>query len=142
MIDSFQGANRFLSNFWPATVVFEGATYPSSENAYQAAKTTDLFVREMFQKVITPGQAKRIGREVPLRSDWDKVKRQVMLDIVRDKFTRSLSLKTKLVLTGDHELIEGNHWNDTYWGVCRGNGTNHLGRILMEVRREIRETLS
>lgn len=135
-INSFQGEYRFLSNFWPAEVVLDGETYPSVEHAYVAAKTVDLHMRKLAKDCQTAGQVKRFGRTLPLRRDWEEVKLQIMHDLVRQKFAHSY-LKEKLLATGDEELVEGNTWNDTFWGVCRGVGENNLGKILMEVRKEL-----
>ena len=62
-----------------------------------------------------------------------------MYEIVKDKFSRNPELRVKLLNTGDIELIEGNYWGDTFWGVCNGKGENHLGKILMRVRKELAE---
>jgi hypothetical protein len=59
-----------------------------------------------------------------------------MTEIIRLKF-QNPGLKAKLLATGNQELIEGNTWGDCYWGVCEGNGQNHLGKILMQVREEL-----
>ena len=83
-------------------------------------------------------EAKRLGRRVRLRSDWEQVKYDVMLDVVRAKFNQHPDLAQKLLATGDEELVEGNDWGDTYWGVCNGRGKNMLGKILMRVRAELR----
>lgn len=136
-IDSFRGAYRFLSNFFPAEVAYEGAIYPSVENAFQAAKCVDASERTVFT-VCSPAEAKRFGRRVRLRHDWEQVKLDIMRQLVADKFARSDELRRRLLATGDAELVEGNAWNDTFWGVCRGRGQNHLGRILMEVRDGLR----
>ncbi len=92
-IDSFQGKYRFLSNFYPATVVYEGLTYPDSEHAYQSAKTLDMNERRRIAALPTPAQAKHAGEALKYRPDWDQVKYQVMLDCVRDKFTRNPDLR-------------------------------------------------
>lgn len=137
MINQFQGHYRFLSNFWPAEVVFEGHTYPSVEHAYVAAKTLSHTERFTFMDpAIRPGDVKRMGRKLHLREDWEEVKLGIMEDLVRQKFSKS-PLKEMLLMTGDQELIEGNTWGDTFWGVCRGKGQNHLGKILMKVRGEL-----
>lgn len=136
-IDSFRDAHRFLSNFFPAEVSYEGAIYPSVENAFQAAKCVDTSEREVF-RVCSPAEAKRFGRRVRLRPDWEQVKLDIMRRLVTDKFARSDELHRRLLATEDAELVEGNAWNDTFWGVCRGRGQNHLGRILMEVRDDLR----
>ena len=138
MIDSFSGEYRFLSNFYQAEVEFEGMMYPSTEHAYQAAKTLDLKSRAMFQGG-TAGQAKRLGQVIILRDDWthDNVKISVMYAVLLDKFTRHQDLRKQLIATSPNELIEGNTWNDTFWGVCDGKGKNHLGKLLMSIRQEI-----
>lgn len=138
MIDSFSGEYRFLSNFYQAEVEFEGMMYPSTEHAYQAAKTLDLKSRAMFQGG-TAGQAKRLGQVIILRDDWtnDNVKISVMYAVLLDKFTRHQDLRKQLIATSPNELIEGNTWNDAFWGVCDGKGKNHLGKLLMSIRQEI-----
>jgi ribA/ribD-fused uncharacterized protein len=146
MIDKFKGDHFFLSNFYaPAPVVLDGVEYPTTEHAYQAAKTVDPDDRRRIRDADTPGQAKRMGQRSPerggivvLREDWDQVKDGVMLDLCRQKFTDP-KLRQLLADTGDQPLVEGNHWNDVYWGVCRGVGKNRLGEILMQIRDEIKQ---
>jgi len=93
----------------------------------------------MTDTSLSPHEAKSIGRTVLLRDDWEKIKNKVMYDIVKDKFTRNTLLKYKLIETGNAQLIEGNTWNDTYWGVCCGKGLNVLGNILMGIRNEFKD---
>lgn len=138
MINKFDGRYRFLSSFWTAAVVFEDVLYPSSEHAYQAAKSKSSSVRLMIRQAPTPGKAKRLGRTIEIRKDWDAIKLDVMEQIVRDKFTRTQALGELLLATGDQELVEGNHWGDTFWSVCNGVGENHLGKILMKIRSELK----
>lgn len=134
-IRGFRGDYRFLSNFYGAPVSFNGVTYDNAESAFQAQKQPERAADFMG---IPPNKAKILGRKLTLRTGWDTMKRNIMLDIVRAKFTQNAYLKYKLLATGNAELIEDNTWNDTYWGVCRGEGLNHLGRILMQVRDELR----
>lgn len=131
-IDRFDGEHRFLSNFWAAPVRLDGWGYPSVENAYQAAKTLVVSERVPFQKC-SAFEAKKLGRTLTLRADWEAAKRDEMVALLIQKFSHAHLCKL-LVATGDAELIEGNHWGDTYWGVCRGKGENHLGKLLMMVR--------
>jgi len=138
LIDSFQGQYRFLSNFWPATVEFEGITYPTVEHAYQSAKMLDMAKRREIAALPTPAEAKHAGESFPPRPDWPKIKYDVMLRCVRYKFTHHPELARKLLATGDAYLEEGNTWHDTVWGVYEGHGTNWLGKILMQVRDELR----
>lgn len=139
MIESFDGPNRFLSNFTMAEVALDSVLYPSVEHAYQAAKTLDPGGRMAVRDCPTPGQAKRLGRSLKSRPDWPQVKLAIMEDLLRQKFTRHPGLRDKLLATGDQELVEGNTWGDTFWGVCRGEGTNHLGRLLMKIRSELHD---
>jgi ribA/ribD-fused uncharacterized protein len=137
-ITKFSGSYRFLSNFYPCSIDYEGLTYPSVEAAYQAAKTTDPVLRLMFTEM-KPGDAKRSGRELPLRPDWETIKLSVMTELIQQKFSRHPNLAELLVMTSDQELIEGNTWGDTFWGVCKGVGENHLGKILISVRKDLKE---
>lgn len=146
-ITQFRGPYQWLSNFWAVPVVFDGVTYPCVENAYQAAKTLDQVQRQQFVGA-TAGAAKRMGRSLTVRPDWDAVKLQVMEDLLRQKFADE-ALRQRLMATGSAELVEGNWWGDTFWGVhmfgkdgpatyplAKPRGENHLGRLLMRIREE------
>jgi ribA/ribD-fused uncharacterized protein len=137
MIPEFQGSYRWLSNFWVCPIEFGGINYPSVEHAYQAAKCADVWDRHKILHAKTPGDAKRIGRKSKIRDDWDVVKLDVMLDLLRKKFSIP-DLRKKLFDTGNLVLQEGNWWGDKFWGVdLRTNaGENHLGKLLMRVRDE------
>lgn len=135
-ITTFAGPYRFLSNFWPVQITGrDGWFFPSVEHAYQAEKTDDVLAFHKIRTARTAADAKRFGRHVPLRATWETEKLTVMYGLLLQKFQTD-PLRTQLKQTGDAELIEGNTWGDTYWGVCRGVGTNHLGKLLMQVRTE------
>jgi len=136
VIESFSGEHRFLSNFWPATVQFDGETYPSVEHAYQAAKTSDRAARRTVREAPGPAAAKRLGATVPLDPGWDEHRIPVMRDLLRQKFAHP-ELGARLLGTGSTVLIEGNDWGDRFWGVD-GTGTNHLGNLLMAERDRLR----
>lgn len=138
VIDRFNGEYDFLSNFYYSKFMFEGITYPTSEHAYQSLKTLIPAEQEMVRNAPSAGQAKRAGREVTMRPDWDEIKFQLMYDICLAKFTQNAYLRKRLLDTKDAELIEGNTWGDTYWGVCRGVGQNNLGIVLMQLRERFR----
>jgi ribA/ribD-fused uncharacterized protein len=156
-IDRFEGRYSFLSNFYPCKIVHQGITYPSTEHYYVAQKVNDdqiingkfypkADVREMISNISTPGQVKRFGRALKLRSDWDNIKLGVMEWCLREKFKEE-NLKEMLLQTGDQELIESNYWHDVVWGVCTcqkcGNkGENNLGKLLMKIRGEIKSEQS
>lgn len=135
-IDSFQGEFAFLSNFYPLAVPVVDQfrlTYGTVENAYQAVKSMAMQDRREIQK-LSPGKAKIAGSGLPLRSDWETIKRAVMAELLLQKFLLNVDLRVRLIFTHNAELIEGNHHMDVYWGVCNGKGENHLGRLLMAVR--------
>ena len=138
-ITSFRDDNYFLSNFYGCQILLAGMAFPSVENAYQAAKTLRRSERNQFLPPCTPGQAKRLGKHVPLRPDWEDVKISVMRSLLFQKFALN-PLRTQLLATGDAVLIEGNDWGDTFWGMTYGIdsgelvGKNYLGQLLMEVR--------
>lgn len=136
-IKGFFDKYRFLSNFYVSDVFYDGLMYPSSENAYQSAKTLDMDLRNMFID-ISPSQSKKLGRKIKVRDDWEDVKFNIMFEIVTDKFNRSESLCEMLLSTGDKYLEETNYWGDKIWGVCNGVGDNWLGKILMDVRSNLR----
>lgn len=144
-ISGFKGEYRFLSNFWQCVVLLDGVAYRSVEHAYQASKTLDEEWRTFVRKAGKPGTAKKRGRTSSLirrgllRRNWDRKKRKIMHQLVLDKFTRHEGLRNKLLDTGSALLVEANYWGDSYWGVCDGEGSNHLGKILMRVRHEVRQ---
>lgn len=163
-VRELQGEFRSFSNMHKADVLWGDAIsaprlWPSTETAYVAAKTLDPAIRQKVldtyaeAEAVKPGSGggavKRFGRTIRLRPDWDGVKDQVMLELVRDKFNRHAGLAAKLLATGAGMIEEGNRWHDTYWGVAledvpnkrirAGQGQNKLGKILMQVRQEIHE---
>ena len=141
MINCFEREYAFLSNFYPSPIEYEGIKYPTVEAAFQAAKTLDLHMKMTIATADNPGKAKRMGRKVVLREDWEEIKDQVMEDCLRLKFSDPI-LREKLLATGDEELEEGNWWHDNYWGSCYCSrcgdvGKNKLGYLLMKIRKEI-----
>ena len=132
-IKGFFDEYGFLSNFFEASVFFEGDTYLSTESAYQASKCNDIKNRNSFFR-LSANESKKLGQKVELRKDWDERKYDLMSIIVFDKFYRYRGLRELLLVTGDKYLEETNHWGDQYWGVFSGVGENNLGKILMGIR--------
>lgn len=138
-IESFQGDYRWLSNFWPAEVEYEGLTYPTVEHAYQAAKfAAESGLRQEIRGHPSPGRAKRTARTFVdlMLPDYGERKVEVMEALLRQKFSLP-HLRALLEATGDEEIVEGNTWGDVFWGVCKGKGKNHLGQLLMKIRGEM-----
>lgn len=144
MIDCFDKEWAFLSNFYESEIEFEGITYLTNEHFFQAMKTLDINERRAIANCRTPGQAKRMGRQVVLRPDWEDVKESVMLEGLCLKFADE-QLADWLLETGDEELVEGTTWHDNEWGNCSCpkcahiEGKNKLGRLLMIVRDMIKD---
>ena len=148
MINSFSGSYEFLSNFYESPFVWRGNKYTTVEHAFQAAKTLNPVERKAIMEAPTPGRAKKLGRAVNLRPDWEDVKEQVMYECVSAKFHSSAALAIALLATKDEELIEGTTgWHDNIWGSCECpkckniEGQNKLGKILMKVRQELKDEL-
>lgn len=151
-IKGFFGVYRFLSNFWPAKVNFDGDEYTASENAYQAAKYKKD-KRNYFKKC-SPKEAIVFVRDniegAYSKDEWDNIKLQTMRDLLVQKFDKNLNLENfkKLIETGDKYLEETNYWGDTYWGVNKsdvkegGVGENNLGKLLMEIRDNLKKDIN
>jgi hypothetical protein len=136
-IDTFTGKFWFLSNFYPSPVKLGKITYPTAEHAYQAQKAKTFQERRVVSKLPSPAAARRYGRyQLKLRANWDEIKLSRMTIVLRAKFDPTVNPKLCdwLIKTGEAELIEGNYWHDTYWGVCKDKGFNLLGKLLEELR--------
>ena len=135
MIESFRGPFGNFSNFVPCEVELWGRTYPSVEHAYQSAKNNGEEWKNFCQKTANPGAVKRASHNIQLISDWDKLKVQLMRNLLWQKFNKE-PFRALLVSTDNEYIQEGNWWNDTFWGVnlTTGIGENILGKILMEIR--------
>ena len=165
-VDSFRYKYACFSNFSSHRVTYRGINYENSEAAFQAQKFEDENVKQLF-KSLDPSKAKALGRskviflntegeyyknKLPsgigqrsneftkhtMKSDWDKIRVEEMYQIVKNKFEQNQDIKELLLSTGERELIEGNTWGDKFWGKVDRKGLNFLGRILMQVRHELR----
>lgn len=154
MIGIFRGENHFLSNFYPCVITHDGIRYPSVEHYYIALKTNNKIVkfnnkeyklkdfRLMVSNLDNPGLAKKVGKEIIARKDWDEYRMLVLKDGITEKFKDPV-LRKKLIDTGSQELVEGNWWHDNNFGSCfcdkckDKKGKNKLGKIIMKVRDEI-----
>ncbi len=132
---------KFLSNFQLCQVAleFNGFLFDYVENAFMAAKSLDLDIQSKFVNM-TPSEAKAFGHKIQLRTDWEEVKEDFMFIFNFQKYEKNLELRTKLLDTGDRYLEETNSWMDREWGVDykTGEGNNKLGKILMRVRKLLR----
>ena len=141
MIKEFKNQYFFLSNFYECPIYYNKLVFCNAEAAFQAQKVIDE--KEQYKFInLNASQARKLGKTITLREDWEEVKDNIMYEIVKRKFTVNKELKQKLIDTNDEELIEGNWWHDTYWGVDSktGVGKNKLGKILMKVREEVKNS--
>ena len=132
----FRNEYYFLSNFYPCKICIDGIIYSNAESAFQAQKCISFEDKLKFQN-LTASEAKKLGRKIKLRNNWDLIKVPIMWVILLEKFTQNPDLKAKLLATEYLELIEENSWNDKFWGVCNGKGCNVLGQLLMRVRGDL-----
>lgn len=141
MIKEFKNQYFFLSNFYECPIYYNKLVFCNAEAAFQAQKVIDE--KEQYKFInLNASQARKLGKTIVLRKDWEEVKDNIMYEIVKRKFTVNKELQQKLIDTKDEELVEGNWWHDTYWGMDSktGIGKNKLGKILMKVREEVKSS--
>jgi ribA/ribD-fused uncharacterized protein len=143
-IEVFTGRYRFLSNFYRLENPIYDDTrraFRTVENAYQAYKTFDRKERGRVA-AMTAVEAKHWGTALrergDQREDWYEINLAIMLQLGLQKYLNNPELRQWLLETDKAELIEGNNWGDTFFGVCRGKGENWHGRLLMQIREMFR----
>ena len=144
MITIFKNEHAFLSNFHLSPFTYKGKEWATVEHAFQGQKTLIDAEQELIRCAIKPKDAKKLGRKVMLRPDWEELRVDIMYEILIEKFTQNLELGNKLMATGDAYIIEGNRWHDNLWGSCfcqrcqeNEKGQNLLGGLLMKVRNDL-----
>ena len=149
MIDKFYGDNLWLSNFANCRIQYDGYVYWSSQSAYQAQKIKGTpLQKDRIKKVFTkiqPNQAKVLGAMIPLRDDWEEIRYKIMKQILDIKF-RTYPYNELLLATDNQELIQGNQWHDITFGKCycdkhKGEGDNILGKIIMQIREQLKKEI-
>lgn len=140
---TFRGDKAFLSNFYESNFVVNNKIYASVEHFFQASKSNNDIDHEQIRLCNNPSMAKRIGRRIQIRPDWEEQKVNIMYQGVYAKFYQNFDLSIKLIKTYPDILEEVNDWNDRFWGIDikTNKGQNMLGKILMRVRDELQETL-
>lgn len=141
-IERFSRYYRFLSNFYECKIIHFNLEWNSVEHLYQASKTLNKDEQERIRLAQSPNEAKKLGKDIEIRSDWEDVKVRVMYDCLRLKFRQNSNLKDELVNTYPMMLVEGNYWHDNFWGDCNckrcanKEGKNILGLLLEKLRLE------
>jgi ribA/ribD-fused uncharacterized protein len=140
IIKEFKNKYFFLSNFFPVNIKIDGVEYRSSEHYFQAMKFTDPIIQKRIINAPSASVAKKMAKKYNRREDWYEISLDVMEKALRTKFSIA-ELRDKLLATDKIYLQEGNRWNDTFWGVDlrTGKGENHLGRLLMKIRSELKK---
>lgn len=130
---------RFLSNFAPSPIKYHGSVWPSAEHLYQAMKFESPIVREQIRCTLHPAEVKAIAKahSSEVRATWPAVKSRAMKFILLEKFRQNPDLLGALLATGTAQLVHYAPW-DSFWGTGKNNGENMLGRLLMEVREQLR----
>ena len=146
MITQFQGEYRWLSNFYPVKIMFEGLEYASVEHAYMSAKTPYIISNpeEIDWKAFclnsnySASEIKVKSGTLKVSDEWNNVKLNVMFECLKEKFKQE-PFKTKLINTESQYLQEGNRWNDKFWGYClkTNEGENNLGKLQMKIRASL-----
>lgn len=145
----------FLSHFYPSPITLDGEGWPTVEHYYQAQKSADPRYRAAIRAAVHPGLAKRLAAppaaprrisrdswfrrhgEQP-RPDWHEVKLDIMRRADHAKFAQNADLAALLLATGDADLVEDSP-GEPFWGTGQdGAGLNWAGRVLMEVRSQLR----
>lgn len=138
MISEFRGEYRWLSNFYPCTIVLEGVEYPSVEHAYMSRKSDSELWKDFCVTTISPEEVKKASKRISLLPHWESIKVDIMRECLTQKYSEE-PLRSKLIATGSQILQEGNWWGDQFWGVDlrTGVGENYLGKLIMGIREEL-----
>lgn len=140
-IAGFRGDHYFLSNMYPVDCHYRGLVFPSSEHLYQWLKVKDEWWRQRILEAEHGKVAKKLAAnpKCPKKKvrDWDQFRIDCMKRALWEKF-KNPELRAMLLATGDAILVEENTWNDVFWGMCRGEGRNELGSLLMKLRMYLR----
>lgn len=130
----FRGEYYPLSNMFPVEIEIDGQKFSCVEAAFQACKTFDRDIRQKFVG-LNGFEAKKLGRQIKIRDDWEQCKVAVMKRLLKDKFNRPGF--AQILISAPEPIVEDNTWGDTFWGRCNGRGRNMLGQLLSSVKREI-----
>lgn len=128
-----------FSNFSSFAIEWKGKLWMTSEHAYHSEKFYDEKLKEQIKNTRSAHDAFKFSHahKDKYRPDWDQVKLDIMKEILQAKVSQHPYVKKKLLESGKRTLVE-NSWRDGFWGWGPNkDGTNHLGRLWMEIREEI-----
>lgn len=136
----YEGPWDFLSNSSSFAVEWQGHLCSTSEHAYQAEKFLDRALRHRICEARSVYDAKKIAQSERsrIRGDWTVIEVDIMERILRAKLEQHPYIRERLVGSGDVEIIKHSA-EDLFWGSGPDqNGKNHLGKIWMNLREEVR----
>jgi len=141
--EGFKGKFEFLSNMYECDCPYNGMVFKSSEHLYQWLKVPPE--AEWWRTKIFEAPHGKVAKKLAANpkcpkkqtADWDLTRIRYMKIALWSKFTNNPDLKQKLLDTRGATLVEYNHWKDTFWGVCNGEGENRLGKLLMQLREKL-----
>ena len=139
-IPYYETSHFVFSNFSPHSVKRDGVVYPTAEHAYHAAKFDDEKIKDEIRQAGSPLEAYDLGKKYKAqrKPNWDEIKVNELYNIVKEKTTQHQEVKSALLATGTEEIVEENP-NDDFWGSGQdGNGQNHMGKIIMKIRNEVK----
>lgn len=137
---------NWFSNFLPfdEPMKYKGMYFSTPEAFYQSMKTQNKKLRKEIS-LMSAAESKKAGRALKVRDNWEEMKLAVMYHALKYKFRLDTTWGVKLLETGDEGIVEWNNWHDNIWGDCICLkcedivGTNHLGKLLMRIRTELKE---
>jgi ribA/ribD-fused uncharacterized protein len=137
-ISKFSGKYAFLADDFPCEIEFEGDKYPSVLHAFCASKTDNKERRAQIAKMTDEKEMKQFSNQETLGWKWTRKKLKIKYEMLLQKFTANSDLGLKLLQTADAELVATYGYFDRYWGVYKGQGENHSGKLLMKLRAALR----
>ena len=129
-----------FSNFSSFAIEWKGVLWPTSEHVYHSEKFDNEDLKNQIRNARSAHEALKLAQANigKYRKNWDSIKLDIMKQILRAKVDQHPYVKKKLLETGDKELVEDS-WRDAYWGWGPNkDGENHLGKLWMEVRAELK----
>ena len=132
-----------FDNFSSFKVMYNGVLYSTVEHAYQASKFIETApdIARKITESYSAHEAQKIAYENKdkQRADWDNVKLEIMEKLVRLKLEQNPYVKKKLLQTQNYTICEDSP-KDSYWGIGPDRkGQNHLGKLWMKLREELRK---
>lgn len=138
-VTAFVNDYEFLSNDYECEIPIseDDLVFSNITSALIAKKSNDIGTRRKFTR-FSASKARKKESSIPENDNWEENKDNILYDLLKIKFTHNEDLKNKLLDTYPHDLINNVSYPDIYYGVRFGEGKNVLGKLLMQLRKELR----